>query len=102
MSELNIRVWNANIGRSSNGEIETMKKHLKFLFLCLMVLLISATTGLAASNPNIVVIYADDLGYGDVQCYNPERGKILTPHIDQIRAVQKPRAPSTRRMCTSN
>ncbi|MFK7852014.1 MAG: arylsulfatase [Akkermansiaceae bacterium] len=36
------------------------------------------------SHPNIVVIYADDLGYGDVSCYNPDRGKISTPHIDQL------------------
>lgn len=36
------------------------------------------------SAPNIVVIYADDLGYGDVQCYNPQRGKISTPQIDKL------------------
>ncbi len=36
------------------------------------------------SHPNILVILADDLGYGDVQCYNPERGKISTPHIDRL------------------
>ena len=37
-----------------------------------------------ADTPNIVVLYADDLGYGDVQCYNPGRGKIPTPHIDKL------------------
>jgi len=36
------------------------------------------------AKPNILIIYADDLGYGDVAIYNPERGKIPTPNIDQL------------------
>jgi arylsulfatase A-like enzyme len=38
----------------------------------------------AAAPPNIVVIMADDLGYGDVSCYGA-RG-LTTPHIDRLAA----------------
>ena len=35
--------------------------------------------------PNIVVILADDLGYGDIGCYNPE-SKVATPNLDRLAA----------------
>lgn len=33
--------------------------------------------------PNIVFILADDLGWGDVACYNPQ-GKVPTPNMDRL------------------
>ncbi len=37
----------------------------------------------ARSKPNIVLILADDLGYGDVHALNP-RSRIATPYLDRI------------------
>ena len=38
----------------------------------------------AAEKPNVVVIMADDLGYGDVSCYGAT--ELKTPHIDRLAA----------------
>ena len=37
------------------------------------------------SQPNVVIILADDMGYGDVRALNPN-SRIATPHLDQLAA----------------
>jgi arylsulfatase A-like enzyme len=37
----------------------------------------------AGDRPNIVLILADDFGYGDAKCYNPQ-AKVATPQIDRL------------------
>jgi arylsulfatase A-like enzyme len=39
----------------------------------------------SAPRPNIVLILADDLGWGDLRCYNPD-SKIPTPNLDRLAA----------------
>ena len=40
-------------------------------------------TDARADRPNVLFILADDLGYGDLRCYNAA-SKIPTPHCDQL------------------
>lgn len=50
---------------------------------CIFVLAVAAVAigSTAASQPNVVVIMADDLGYADIGCYG---GKARPPHLDQL------------------
>ncbi|MCX6858277.1 MAG: arylsulfatase [Verrucomicrobia bacterium] len=60
-----------------------MKRPFSFLAVLLLAQFSSLVTA-EPSKPNIIYILADDLGYGDVHCLNPERGKIPTPHLDKL------------------
>ncbi len=59
---------------------------MKVTFVCAAVLCFVfciSTAEVSASRPNVVLIMADDMGYGDVGCYNAE-SKIPTPHMDEL------------------
>jgi len=58
------------------------------LLLLLVTLVMSALTTKSEAaekpvgKPNVVIIFADDLGYGDLACYG--HPKFKTPHIDKM------------------
>lgn len=48
----------------------------------LLGLLLVSASAIAKDQPNVIILFADDLGYGELSCQgNPE---IPTPHIDSI------------------
>ena len=67
-----------------------MKTTRKLLVGLLGALTMVSATALPAaetkpdSRPNIVLIYADDIGYGDFGCYGAT--KVKTPNVDRLAA----------------
>ena len=55
----------------------------RFVFVSALLLLHAVTLFAASpSPPNVILIYADDLGYGDLGCYGSRVN--ATPHIDRL------------------
>ena len=52
------------------------------LLIILTCLLLNAAAGFSQSKPNIIYIYADDLGYGELGSYG--QTKIRTPNLDRL------------------
>jgi arylsulfatase A len=55
----------------------------KRIVLTLLLIVLNAVAALAAAPPNIVIVFADDLGYGDVRAFNPD-SRIVTPNLDRM------------------
>jgi arylsulfatase A len=57
---------------------------MKAIALFFGMLLMLASQASASTRPNFVIIFTDDLGYGDLGCYG--HPSIRTPHLDKMAA----------------
>ncbi len=57
---------------------------LLILNVIISLLFIRCSWAVEIRQPNVVLLLADDMGYGEVQHLNPKRGKIATPYLDAL------------------
>ena len=63
---------------------QTNTKISRFFYAFLAISMIySCTEETVVSNPNVVIILADDMGFGDIQTYNLASG-IVTSHLNRL------------------
>ncbi len=55
---------------------------MKYLIAIILLLSVISVNAQKTKKPNIIFIFADDLGYGDIGCYGQQ--KIETPNIDKL------------------
>lgn len=66
-----------------NSVFQNIGAHRALMSVVLTAMFVGLHTADAAETPNILFILADDLGYGDVGCYNPE-STVSTPNLDKL------------------
>ncbi|MFM7129014.1 MAG: sulfatase-like hydrolase/transferase, partial [bacterium] len=54
----------------------------RFAIVAIFVANLFSQVCAAAERPNIVLIYADDIGYGDLSCYGAK--SVSTPNLDRL------------------
>ena len=55
-----------------------------FVFVTIYLTTMSACVKSKNKQPNIIVIFVDDIGYNDLSCYGAKDPAIQTPNIDRM------------------
>jgi arylsulfatase A-like enzyme len=63
-------------------KLQKMIKLLCTFFASLFLMSLAYGQSSKMPKPNVIIIYADDLGYGDASCYGAK--KVMTPNIDKL------------------